>query len=152
MRSCLLFCSYQGRAHSHRLKLLIGLFSMCHYYDIVTDQPRFSLVFYDRSTNSRKKYFLNCRVFCWRSILISLAASQCLLSLAHRFWIVCTVVLRACRLNINWQALSKKSYLPAHYLEGFAVCCLHPHSQGPIIFAFYTGKTLFALFCTLCGI
>lgn len=47
--------------------------------------------------------------------------------------------------NIYWQVLSKKSYLPAHYLEGFAVCCLHSHSEGPITFAFYTGKTLFAL-------
>lgn len=130
MRSLPIFSSYQGRFHSHRLKLLIGVFSMRHYYDIVTDQPRFSLsTSYDRSTNSRQNYFLNCGVFCWSSTLISLAASQHLLRLACRLWIVCILVLcvhvhetftgkysprKVTYLHIIWRVLQCVAYTHTH--------------------------------------
>lgn len=106
----------------------MGLFS--HYHEIVTDQPRFSLsAFYDRSTNSRQNYFLNCGFFCWSSKLISLAASQQLLSLACRLWIVCIVVLcvHIHETFIGKYSPRKVTYL--HIIWRVLLCVAYIHTQ-----------------------
>lgn len=96
---------------------------MCHYCDPVPDQPRFSLsTFYDRITNSRQNYVLNCRVFCWSSTLIFLAASQHLLSLAHRLWIGCIVCVFRVK-NLLASILQEK-LLTCTLFGGF--CCVLP--------------------------